>query len=400
MDKIYNKCKEITNLICDCTSINNIGLFDGSSGISLLFFYSGKYLKNNYYTEKGIEQLNTIFNSISENTYGQHTFCSGLSGFGWTFNHLIDNGFMEAEENQIADIDDIVAEAALKDINNLWYDYMHGAVGVGLYLVMRNTLSEKNYSSLSQLIEKLYEIRVESDKGITWRDYLDIVFGEKKTDSIRFNLGMAHGITSIIIFLCKCYEKGINKELAKKMIEGAVEFIKNHKLPSHIKSTSLYPSWIEEGKEISPISRLAWCYGDLGIASTLWQAGKSLNNEEWKKESVETMLHASKRKDLKENEVLDAGICHGTAGIAHIFNRFYCETKMPIFKETAAYWIDQTLKMAWHADGLAGYKSWHGKNSEWVNRYCLLEGIAGIGLVLLSYISEEETTWDKSLLLS
>jgi hypothetical protein len=113
------------------------------------------------------------------------------------------------------------------------------------------------------------------------------------------------------------------------------------------------------------------------------------------------MLHATKRRGLQKNGVVDAGICHGTAGIAHIFNRFYRDTQLDSFKHATDYWIDQTLKMAKFKDGLAGYKSWQGHENGWKNEYGLLEGIAGIGLVLHSYLHPEiEPTWDSCLLLS
>lgn len=78
----------------------------------------------------------------------------------------------------------------------------------------------------------------------------------------------------------------------------------------------------------------------------------------------------------------------------------YWETQNPIFKETANYWIEETLKMAKFEDGLAGYKAWYGEKDGWRNEYGFLEGIAGIGLTLLAHISNEEPTWDKCLLLS
>jgi lantibiotic biosynthesis protein len=78
----------------------------------------------------------------------------------------------------------------------------------------------------------------------------------------------------------------------------------------------------------------------------------------------------------------------------------YWETKNSVFKETANYWIEQTLKMATFEDGLAGFKTWRGDTKEWINDYGFLEGIAGIGLALLSHISDEEPTWDRCLLMS
>jgi len=112
------------------------------------------------------------------------------------------------------------------------------------------------------------------------------------------------------------------------------------------------------------------------------------------------LLHASQRRDLKDNYVMDACFCHGTSGIAHVFNRMWRETGMDECKHAAAYWIEQTLDMAKFTDGLAGYKTWQGGVLGYETRYGLLEGIAGIGLVLLSYYYEIEPTWDECLLLS
>lgn len=53
--------------------------------------------------------------------------------------------------------------------------------------------------------------------------------------------------------------------------------------------------------------------------------------------------------------------------------------------------------MARFDDGLAGYKALH---TEMENEYGILEGVAGIGLALLSYVTETEPTWDECLLLS
>ena len=110
---------------------------------------------------------------------------------------------------------------------------------------------------------------------------------------------------------------------------------------------------------------------------------------------------AEERKSLEENNVVDAGLCHGTAGIGHVFYRMWWNTKMPEFKKAANYWFEQTLKMAKFEDGLAGFKAWHTPEyGGWVNTYGILEGIAGIGLALLSYYHEIEPTWDECLLLS
>jgi hypothetical protein len=111
---------------------------------------------------------------------------------------------------------------------------------------------------------------------------------------------------------------------------------------------------------------------------------------------------ATQRRNLQDNHVSDACLCHGTAGIGHIFYRMWWNTKLPEFKDAADYWFEQTLKMARFEDGLAGFKALEiqdGK-STWINKYGLLEGILGIGLAMLTYYYEMDPVWDECLLLS
>jgi hypothetical protein len=57
--------------------------------------------------------------------------------------------------------------------------------------------------------------------------------------------------------------------------------------------------------------------------------------------------------------------------------------------------------MAVYKDGIAGYKAWHTeKYGGWVAESGLLEGIAGIGLMLVSIVSDIEPKWDRCLFLS
>ncbi len=206
-------------------------------------------------------------------------------------------------------------------------------------------------------------------------------------------------MASIIVFLSKLYEKKIQEQKTLKLLNGAVTYLLQQQLNTKAYSSS-FPNVALESREPTN-SRLSWCYGDLGIGMALWQASQSTNNKEWESKAIEILLHSTKRKDLQENMVLDAGLCHGTAGIAHIYNRMYAYTGMEDFKQLANYWFDETLKMARFDDGLAGYKAWRTeKHGGWTNETGLLEGIAGIGLAFISAVSDIEPKWDRCLLLS
>ena len=64
--------------------------------------------------------------------------------------------------------------------------------------------------------------------------------------------------------------------------------------------------------------------------------------------------------------------------------------------------FEKTLEFANFEDGLAGYKKYVGK-SDFENKYGLLEGIPGIGVVLMGFLSSYESNnnkWDNCFLLS
>jgi lantibiotic modifying enzyme len=391
---IENKLLEIVEVVKKNDCIDR-SLFVGHTGLAIFWAYINQLYNDpnlTAETEKSILMGLEIFGQER----ATHTFCNGFAGVCWATDHLISKNKLEADVSSLfEEIEPYLAITSENDFKTNLFDFMHGGIGAGIYFLERSShhLAKEH---LIRIIYYLEDQKIVSDKGICWIN--SFMKSGNHSSTLEFNLGLAHGIPSVLYFLTKCYEKSIEKETCRYLLEGSVSWLIKQKLTA--KSVSLYPSTIIENQTSHQSSRLGWCYGDLGIASTIWLAGKALKNEVWKQEAIDIMLYACDRKNLHANNVIDAGICHGTAGIAHFFNRFYWETRMPIFKETASYWIDETLKMATFKDGLAGYKAWHGENKSWVNEYGLLEGISGIGLVLFSHISDEEPTWDKCLLLS
>jgi lantibiotic modifying enzyme len=392
--KIQGKLLEIIEVIKknNCTDYS---LLAGYSGIAIFLAHVNE-LYNNFNLNEEMESSVKKSLEIFKQQGATHAFCSGFAGVCWGTNHLVIENRIEADIGSLfEEIEPCLAATSENDFKINLFDFMHGGIGAGIYFLERLPHSTAR-KHLEKIIYYLEEQKMVSGHDIRWVN--NFMRSANQSSELEFNLGLAHGVPSILYFLSKCYEKNIEKKKCEYLLKGSVNWLIKQKISTE--STSLYPSIVRENKTTKESSRLAWCYGDLGIASTIWLAGKILKNEGWKQEAIEIMLHACERKNLQINHVIDAGICHGTAGIAHFFNRFYWETKLPIFKETADYWIDETLKMATFEEGLAGYKAWYGEENGWVNQYGLLEGISGIGLVLYSHISEDEPTWDKCLLLS
>ncbi len=387
------------NQIIDSIALNkkedSIGLISGQSGIALFYYYCSTLI-NKDDEEKCFNTIEEALQQINNGT-NISTFCSGLAGFGWTLEFLKEKNLFTNEDIELLDnLDEYLYKQMIIHFNNKHYDYLHGAIGYGLYFLKR-LHKEKSTAHLTELVNKLELMAEKGNNGcLKWESVID-----HKEGTRGYNISLSHGMASIVAVLTKIYKADIEKDKCKQLITGAVNYILAQEIDND-KYYSYFPSISLESSEIIASSRLAWCYGDLGVAMSIWQAGQALNREDWITKSLEVLLYAAnERRDLNKNMVLDAGLCHGAAGIGHIFYRMWYNTKLPEFKAAADYWFDVTLKMAYHQDGLAGYKSWRTEEyGGWQNETSLLEGVAGIGLVLMSYYYEIDPDWDECLLLS
>src|SRR4030088_3022575 len=158
------------------------------------------------------------------------------------------------------------------------------------------------------------------------------------------------------------------------------------------------PSFLAEGTEPGP-ARSAWCYGDPGVALALLLAARDLGEPSSQLTGTELALRAARRPP-EDTRVSDAGVCHGTAGLAHLFTRMYQLTGERELADAAVTWAQRTLAMCGARgdgeDGLDGSgpaaRAWSGPG--------LLEGAAGIALVLLAGCVPAEPVWDQMLLVS
>lgn len=370
---------------------NGKGLMGGKMGVALFFFYYAKLVDKQEPYDFGLELISKVFDDIN-NGFNFHTHASGLAGIGTSLTLLTEADLLDADLNEILDgLDEYLYTLMISEIKNDNYDFLHGAVGLGLYFLKRKTNNSKKY--LAEFIKELDKIATKDEEGIRWLYVLD-----HKKHTKGNNLSLSHGLASIIVILSKIYKLGIEKEMSLELLEGSVKYLLNQQLDS-LKFHSMFPSWV--GGDSPTNSRLAWCYGDLGIAIALWVTGNYVGKDEWKNKAVEILLKTTDRTEIAQTGVVDAGLCHGAAGNAHIYNRMFKYTGITEFKKASDYWFSKTYEMAVHDDTLSGFKAFRTK--EFGGPYeelGFLEGIAGIGLALISAVSNIEPKWDECLLLS
>ena len=389
--RIESKVNEIKDAVLNHDSKEQIGLLSGNSGLALFLFYLDLFNKESKYGEVAETLLYDAMERINEG-YDYFPLSSGITGILWTLVHLNREAFIEADCD-FEEILPILEKQMLLHAEQGDFDYLHGAMGFYAYLLY-NDPQERSEAELHKLLELLDRKGIHEKGYIKWSNKINADDAALPA----YGISLSHGISSTIILLVRKMKKNSADQLAYSLLKKSVSYLLSQKNDTAKKLLSVYPVFGEPTEEYLLESRLSWCYGDLGIAVALYEAGEVLNDLQLQNEAIQVVQHASYRRDLGRNRIADAAFCHGAVGVAHIFNRFYQKTRLTVFKDAAVYWYEQTLTMAHFKDGLAGYKSKSEEN--WVISTGLLEGVAGIGLSLISAISEVEPKWDHALLLS
>lgn len=395
---VHSKLMEIEKTLSEVNTEQD-ALYTGKAGIAIFYTSLYELTKEQAYLDKAILLIEEALDAI-QNKELIYTYCGGFTGICWAVTHMVQKGYLDINLDELLEeIDNYAYEFAKTDLLQHRYDFMHNGLSTGIYFTDRPT-SPFAQEKLPEIVDLLKAMATVTEDGTTWEDKYgkfsaQTFIPDYDVTKTEYNLGLSHGMPSILVFLQRCVQQGIHLAESKPLLEGAVNWLLKQAYPSDL--DCYYGTKVIEGKTAPESSRLAWCYGDLGIMTTLWQCGNTLNNETVKQHAIAVALKAAKRT-MENASTADAGICHGTAGIAHIFNRMYHYSGQAELKQAALYWFEKTLTYATFEDGYAGYKAYHGKEG-FKTETSMLEGISGIGLTMISAL-DGDLDWDRMLLIS
>jgi lantibiotic modifying enzyme len=273
------------------------------------------------------------------------------------------------------------------------FDLIGGTTGIGLWAL---TLAEDTCGSdlVNQALDHLSQTAQVTPDGICWKTPAGRLrnLDRKVPEELEFDLGVAHGIAGVIGFLTRCVELDVQRGRCARMLELSCRWLCSQKLDA--RSESVFGFVARDRKP----ARLAWCYGDVGIAMILYRAAAALGCEELRNLSMLAADCAAARP-AENSGVLDHSLCHGTAGLVHVFSAIYRSGGSENTRKAWHYWLDVLLKARMPAAPLSGYRYWNGLARTYELRAGLLEGISGIGLVLLSQ-ADAGLGWDWPFLVS
>ena len=391
-DRVKIKLEEIAGCICRIVKEplpENIGgLYGGEWGKLLFLCYYAKYTGNPKIMETAEEYTDRLLSHPSLDQLS-HTFCDGYAGILYLIEFLKEHALFTIDMEEVETVlENYIINGMRHNFHAGNYDFLHGALGVGYYFLKKG----KNTQPIYELVDFLYDTTEKDNhtKCFKWKSRLN------EHGEMGYNIALSHGMTSIALFLAQLIKKGVKNDKISELLENTINYILSQEMDAE-KYGSYFPSQSLDNKGHTPnISRLGWCYGDLGIAYMLWFSGNVTGKSEWSIKGRDILVHSTKRRELSYNFVVDAGICHGTSGIAMVYRRMFLETHDHSFLDSTDYWMQKTLDMASFVDGLAGFKTCQ---KEMVCDDNLLTGIAGIGMMMISKLSNDKQVWDELFLL-
>lgn len=327
----------------------------------------------------------------------------GLPGIGWVTEHLRGRLF-----DQEAEAGDPMDEAVLAWLSrSRWdggHDLVDGLAGLGVHALERLPRPAA-FRALELAVDRLSAHAERTAAGASWFTPADRLPPARRRGREQgcYDLGAAHGAAGVTAFLgAACHARrraGLAAGGTLPLLEEAVRGLLPHQRPD--RGDGRFPPFLAPGFEPGG-SRLAWCYGDLGIAAALAVAGEGADRPDWRSVAFE-IARAAADRSFATSGVTDAGLCHGAAGVAHLFNRLYQASGEEDLGEAARRWYGHALALREPGRGPGGFRTWEtdteGRGA-WYDDLGFLTGAAGTGLALLAAVSPVEPEWDRALLLS
>ncbi|TQF17512.1 Lanthionine biosynthesis cyclase LanC [Myxococcus llanfairpwllgwyngyllgogerychwyrndrobwllllantysiliogogogochensis] len=372
-------------------------LATGDTGLALLFTWLDRVQPSEHHAALARRLLDDAMEAVASRPMGM-ALHSGVSGVAWALEH-VHGGGAEEEGDALEDVDAALAQRLAVSPWTAPQDLITGLVGLGVYALERLPRADAR-RCLEDVVARLAESAETCPEGLTWKTlprWLPEAQRRELPDG-RHDLGVAHGVPGIIVVLAGAARAGVAEPEARRLLHGAWSWVMAQRLPH---AGRRFPYAHIPGRTPKP-TRAAWCYGDPGVSLALFTAARAVREPAWEAEALELAREAA-RRTMDDSGVKDAPLCHGAAGLLHIYNRFHQATGEEVFASTARQWLEHTLRQRQPDRGIGGYAFWSQDDqgaSSWVDRPGLLEGTAGIALALLAAASSVEPSWDRVLLMS
>ena len=369
----------------DQMEIDNKSLFSGSGGIALFYAYLYQLSEEDDHLQK-VHAIVRRQLDPSSGTFKTASYANGTIGLAWLLAHFSKMGLLALEDERrfFSALSDKIVRHSKDLFRERNTDILHGAMGAALFF-RENDRYAFSRRHLAIMVSEITRSATEEGDLVYWETGIYPDFGQSDKLSKR-NLGFAHGTPGILKILldCSCYRE-VDAGVCERMIRKGLAYVLSFR--SRRRSVSLFPYCATDDlQEGIYNTRLAWCYGDLTIALLLFHAGRKYNDPDYLRQAKEIAWHCLGRRHQPDTGIEDPYLCHGSSGVAHLYQLLYDETGEAKFREEALYWFGETIRYCNLMEDLVhpGF----------------LEGIAGAGLSIIAALDSSCSGWNRALFLS
>ena len=276
-------------------------------------------------------------------------------------------------------------------------DFDHISGLAGLVAGLRSTDSAE---AMGAVTSALVHGTLQGRGGPLWGTAPDQIADEALRARYRgglVNLGLAHGLAGVVAALALAVREngaGSDGELALDMVTSSLASAVRWK--DGAPTLSHFLSLGADSDHGGP-GRTAWCYGPPGAARALALAGSALRRPPLVR-LADDLLVASLAQPENVMRLDSPTFCHGVAGVLQLTIRMAVENEDPRLADLVPRLCARLLD-TFALNSMFGFRN-AGPGRPWVDEPGLLEGAAGVGLVLLSIAHRPVPRWDQAFLLS
>lgn len=344
----FSRQQRITNtLLLNASFIDNLGLMHGKMGIAIYFFHLARETKSSIYEDYAGELIDEIYEEISIHT--PCDFGNGLAGIGWGIEYLVQNGFIDADTDEVLEEFDkrIIHEITYHTPENI--GVLKGLAGYVVYFSKRvKECVDKNNDTIANQDALLKAINLLEQYVINNQDDL-------WTESDRFDI--TWNLPMVLWVLGELFESGICQKEAECIIQNILKHLVINNYCLQLQSNCLLLSLAIEKLKHSNFEQFSYTFLD--------NLSRKLQTN-LEKESIS--------KELAPNS---AFLQYGTGGVAWIYKQLFQLTNNDFFQEQSHYWNNRSYGFAETDQGYAGF---HVTNDNENMAFGLLNGLAGIAL--------------------
>jgi lantibiotic biosynthesis protein len=365
-------------------------LASGSAGLALTLFELHRNAGDRGYAAAARAHLEAAVAGLAHARVTGR-FLTGMGGILWTALSLRSALELDDADPLVRQVD----EALVCDAPSLGagrYDLGSGLVGWGVYAAASRPWPH-DPALLQSIVTRFESFAQPHAHGTPW-----FTPARSLSPSMRplfpdghHDLGLAHGVAGPVAWLCTLSRIASVWPRARTLGATALRWL----LAQRRDDGSGFPAFAGDATP----ARAAWCYGDPGIAIAI--AGARRISRENLHLARAVAEHAAARP-APQTGVVDAGLCHGAAGLAHLYHRLARVTQSPALFDAARSWLLQVLRRRRPGTGIGGFRSFVHESSggSWHDDGSLLTGAAGIALVLTAAVSTKRPIWDRAFLLA